>query len=118
VFTLNICSRWREVVNLTDQRGFDPEKSFPYIYPIGDRRGTGAGLDADKKKNSFASPGNQTMILDCPRPNLFKMPTEPSGLSRFFIVDFTDSHRKQILAVLNPEICSWVSIAFDLLKVL
>jgi len=35
VFTLNICSRWREVVNLTHQRGFDPEKSVRYIYPIG-----------------------------------------------------------------------------------
>jgi hypothetical protein len=51
VFTPNICSRWREVVNLTYHRGFDPEKSVRYIYPIGDRRGIRAGLDAEKKKN-------------------------------------------------------------------
>ena len=58
------------------------------------------------------------MILDRQGPNLFKMPTEPSGLSRFFIVDFTDSRRKLILAVLSPEISPWVFIAFDILKVL
>lgn len=57
------------------------------------------------------------MILDRLGPNLFNMPTEPSGLSMFFIVDFSDSHRKLILAGLNPEICCWVSTVFDLLKV-
>jgi hypothetical protein len=40
-------------------------------------------------------------FLDRPGPNIFTIPTEPSGLSRVFIVDFIESVHELILAVLK-----------------